>query len=289
MAALRSLSGSLAGVMAMTMTYPLSTLSILQQTGRSDVSEGSGGSWVQQVRELYAEKGVGELYAGLQPALFGIAVSEGVFYLAFSTARSTYKTVAGVDNAGITPPVHLLLSAVAGAINVVATNPIWVLNNRCITDEDGTKAGLWARASALVAEEGMGGLYAGLKPSLLLVVNPIITYTLFESLKPWAGPGNMTRAKRFLLGAFAKTIATIITYPYVMIKSRMQMKKSQGAKKTSAWDILREIYARGGVRALYAGIIVKLVQSVSRNALLFLFEDEVFKTLLLLVKLLKLA
>ena len=98
----------------------------------------------------------------------------------------------------------------------------------------------------------------------------------------------MTRTRRFLIGAIAKTVATVVTYPYVMAKSRMQMRADGTAPPpSSAWAMLAAIYRAGGIRALYAGLVIKLIQSVSRNALLFLFEDEVFKTLLMVVGLLK--
>ena len=192
-------------------------------------------------------------------------------------------------------------------VNVLVTNPIWVVNNRCITDRKAAAdadadadadavadAGLLATLARIVADEGLGALYKGLAPAMVLVVNPIITYTIFESLKPAFAP--LSRLSRFLLGALAKTIATLATYPYVVAKSRMQADKSRrniaagssasaSARPASARAILTDIYATGGLPALYAGIGVKLLQSVSRNALLFLIEDEVFKTLLLVLKL----
>jgi len=69
-------------------------------------------------------------------------------------------------------------------------------------------------------------LWRGLKPSLVLTVNPAITYGMFERLKTVllsegeaVGPG-----KAFVLGAASKTLATVVTYPYIMAKTRLQAK-----------------------------------------------------------------
>lgn len=60
----------------------------------------------------------------------------------------------------------------------------------------------------------MQGLWLGLKPSLVLTVNPAITYGAFERIKstlvrdpsqklsPWAA---------FALGAMSKTLATVVS------------------------------------------------------------------------------
>lgn len=71
-------------------------------------------------------------------------------------------------------------------------------------------------AYKILREEGVQGFYAGIKPALVLVLNPIIQYTVFEQLK-----SRLARTKKlgnldfFLLGAISKLAATSITYPYM--------------------------------------------------------------------------
>lgn len=68
----------------------------------------------------------------------------------------------------------------------------------------------------------------GLKPSLVLCVNPAITYGLFERVKTaliarQAANGGgaegasveLASLSLFYLGLLSKTLATVITYPYV--------------------------------------------------------------------------
>ncbi|KAI8443868.1 hypothetical protein BY996DRAFT_8559505 [Phakopsora pachyrhizi] len=77
-------------------------------------------------------------------------------------------------------------------------------------------------ASEIVKDDGLSGLWRGLKPSLVLTINPAITYGSFERLKVaiLGSDGKMTAGKAFWIGALSKTLATIVTYPYIMAKIR---------------------------------------------------------------------
>jgi hypothetical protein len=78
-----------------------------------------------------------------------------------------------------------------------------------------------AVAREIVREEGIAGLWLGLKPGLVLTVNPAITYGVFERIKGAVlaarervgdtstslGPG-----LSFALGAASKSLATVVRY-----------------------------------------------------------------------------
>jgi len=78
----------------------------------------------------------------------------------------------------------------------------------------------------------------------------------------------------FLLGAICKLIATSSTYPYIVIKSRMQLRQSE---YKSAWYGLQQIIANEGYGGLYKGIVSKLIQSVLTAAFLFMYKEALFK------------
>jgi solute carrier family 25 (peroxisomal adenine nucleotide transporter), member 17 len=65
-------------------------------------------------------------------------------------------------------------------------------------------------------EDGIKAFWQGVIPALILVINPIIQYTIFEQLK-----SRLERMRKlgnldfFLLGAISKIIATGSTYPYM--------------------------------------------------------------------------
>jgi solute carrier family 25 (peroxisomal adenine nucleotide transporter), member 17 len=72
-------------------------------------------------------------------------------------------------------------------------------------------------AREIIREEGVTGLWLGLKPGLVLTVNPAITYGMFERLKNavLAAQGKGSDAKlgpwlAFVVGAMSKTMATVV-------------------------------------------------------------------------------
>ncbi|KAJ1842076.1 hypothetical protein H4S02_003835, partial [Coemansia sp. RSA 2611] len=72
--------------------------------------------------------------------------------------------------------------------------------------------------------------------------------------------------------------ATSITYPYILIKSRMQLKqsKNENERYKSLVDGLRKVVAEEGIAGLYKGIESKLLQSVLTASFLFMSKEALF-------------
>lgn len=132
---------------------------------------------------------------------------------------------------------ELLLGALAGAFAQIFTIPVAVIATRQqMNDSEGGKSpSLLETAREILDEDGVTGLWKGLKPGLVLTVNPAITYGVFERVKGTmlaaqaiAGDdsGRLTPLKSFALGVLSKTLATVATYPYIFAKVRLQARKS---------------------------------------------------------------
>jgi len=119
----------------------------------------------------------------------------------------------------------------AGVITAVATNPIWVVNTRMstikATSPERVKSS-WALAMDIVATEGVAALFKGVGAGLILVINPAIQYMVFERLRAWtelrrgaAGArGKLNEMDFFWLGLVSKFVASTITYPLILVKSK---------------------------------------------------------------------
>ena len=162
----------------------------------------------------------------------------------------------------------MIAGAIAGSATVLLTNPIWVVNTRMTTrkrnketDESllpGSKA---PRAPttvgtllALIREEGPQALFAGVVPALVLVINPILQYTIFEQLKNiLEKKKRITPTVAFMLGALGKLFATSITYPYITVKSRMHVAGRDGGKENMV-HAMRRIFTEEGYVGFYKGM-----------------------------------
>ena len=85
-------------------------------------------------------------------------------------------------------------------------------------------------ARAIISESGILGFWKGLGASLVLCVNPAIQWMVYEQLLKFVLRLRKTKAPSnfeiFILGAIGKIAATLITYPYIIVKSRMQAETS---------------------------------------------------------------
>ncbi|KAL7750428.1 hypothetical protein RI367_004202 [Sorochytrium milnesiophthora] len=290
--------GAAGGVVSTTLTYPLITVSSRMQVQKNDKHDDAYKNFVDGVQKILKKEGPKGLFSGLSSALFGIAVTNGVYYYWYETVKAAF--VKASNKNVMSTGENMLAGAVAGAATVMITNPIWVVNTRMTTkkdslDESGEKGGASSSSHAkkkkagalatflqIVQEDGPGALWQGLIPALILVINPIIQYTVFEQTKARLEriKGQLGSLDFFVLGALSKLAATSITYPYIVVKSRMQLRQSKtddSARYNSVFDGFQKILRKEGVKGLYKGIETKLVQSVLTAALLFTAKEELFQ------------
>ncbi|KAL6073356.1 Peroxisomal nicotinamide adenine dinucleotide carrier [Balamuthia mandrillaris] len=307
------LAGAGGGVISLGLTYPLYTVITKLQVRSSRYT----GAW-HAILCILREQGVRGFYSGVAPALVGNAYAQGVYYYWYSLLRRLVEGPPGRKKRNVGTLVSLLVGALAGAITVVFTNPFWVVTTRMqtrketanddvATTKNGNKNkndGVLQVIREVYDQDGIAGFWSGLVPSLILVSNPSIQYMVFEQLKPVflrilrrrQSPSSSSSiqlgpAHFFLLGAIAKTVATMVTYPYITVKTRLQAASSSGGQSIERYrstiDVLQKIWKEEGVSGFYKGLNSKIVQSVLNAAFLFVAEEQLAKAILRMVLLLR--
>eukprot|EP00759_Apiculatamorpha_spiralis_P036580 PhF_6_TR3674/c0_g1_i2/m.5185/K13354/SLC25A17, PMP34; solute carrier family 25 (peroxisomal adenine nucleotide transporter), member 17 len=286
---LHATAGAVGGVVALAITYPLMTVSMLLQTERkksqmlqdnkySLKDEGtknrsSSGEGEITLRGIIKEYGVSRLYSGIASALYGQLIIQFVYYYAYSFVRRVLGEHKGKQ---LSTAEDILSASVAGVTGATVTNPLWVINARKVVDKHANQDSLTV-AAHILREEGVGAFFNGLLPAYVLVVNPIIAYVTFEALKKIAL--RITKAKAltpgliFLLGSIGKLLATVITYPTILAKTLQQAKATDcvdGSRADSSFvTCLTTIVKTQGFGGLYKGLQSKVYQSVLCTALMF--------------------
>jgi len=91
--------------------------------------------------------------------------------------------------------VELSIGAVAGALAQLFTIPIAVVTTQQQTQLPGEKKDMFDTAMGIVnSDDGWSGLWRGMKASLVLVINPSITYGAYERLKTILYPSKTSLA-----------------------------------------------------------------------------------------------
>lgn len=75
-----------------------------------------------------------------------------------------------------------MATSLAGVLATIATNPLWFINTRVALSKDYNK-GVLKIVYDIYQQEGIGAFFKGVIPNIILVVNPIINFMIYESLK----------------------------------------------------------------------------------------------------------
>ncbi|MCO5577318.1 hypothetical protein L7F22_031146 [Adiantum nelumboides] len=293
-ALINGLAGAGGGIIAQILTYPLQAVNTRQQTERKAKQSIAQASIVEkglpeddrhirkslgtykELCKVLREEGWEGLFRGLTPSLIGTAASQGVYYYFYQLFKDEAEAIAlrqkktGFSDGSTGMFSALIVAALAGCLNVLLTNPIWVLVTRMQTHaqaernagkgkdvtEDLLKAGAGSYLQKsfskdkpygtltaiqdLYNEAGIKGFWKGVFPTLIMVSNPSMQFMLYEGMLKQLrrkreanakGSTGVTALEVFFMGAVAKLGATVATYPLLVVKSRLQAKQEIGGDK----------------------------------------------------------
>ncbi|KAL3650237.1 hypothetical protein CASFOL_006640 [Castilleja foliolosa] len=306
-ALINGLAGAGGGIIAQLITYPLQTVNTRQQTERDPKKEKRKHGTVEQIFQVVKQEGWGRLYCGLAPSIIGTAASQ--MNKAELTAYERKKKGFGDGSVGMLS--SLMVAALSGCVNVLLTNPIWVVVTRMQTHTKKSQPNVTHSPSPeelilaavepppfgtthaiqeVYDEAGFLGFWKGVFPTLIMVSNPSIQFMLYETflkklkkrrVSSSKGASDITALEIFLLGALAKLGATVVTYPVLVVKARLQAKQVTNGDKRHQYkgtlDAILKMIRYEGFYGCYKGMGTKIVQSVLAAAVLFMVKEELVK------------
>jgi len=229
--------------------------------------------------KIVADDGIRGLYAGINGSLIGVASTNFAYFYWYSVVRTLYISSQKSSKSPSTM-AELSLGAVAGAIAQVFTIPVAVVTTRQQTQGKGERKGLVDTGRDVVnSEDGWTGLWRGLKASLVLVVNPAITYGAYQRLKDGIFPNkvNLRPWEAFLLGAMSKSLATLATQPLIVAKVGLQSKpppSREGKPFKSFIEVMKFIVQNEGLLALFKGIAPQITKGLIVQGFLMMTKER---------------
>jgi len=131
----------------------------------------------------------------------------------------------------------------------------------------------------LYRTEGVRGFYRGLLPSLFGVSHGAIQFMAYEQLKnKWAlkrkgGQAGLTNFDFLYLSAASKMFAGSITYPYQVVRARLQLYDARERYK-GAMDVVRQVFQREGVTGFYKGLGPNIIRVLPSTCVTFLVYEN---------------
>ena len=316
-----ALAGALGSVFANAVVYPLDTVKTRLQAGGApekppaDDSEkpkqktprtpaglvrallGKLKRWqmLNMLVRIIRTEGVAGAFKGFSANMINTFSMQFAYFFFHTLLRTAAIKRTG---ASLSTPAELALGAAAGALAQIFTIPVAVIATRQqlwiappgATGKAAREPSLLETAKEIVRDGGLTALWTGLRPGLVLTVNPAITYGVFERGKTLllegegrAG-GKLGVGEAFWLGVFSKTLATIVTYPYIFAKVRLQAKDDStsyadaanpGKKRPKgAIALLRQVYNEQGISGWYQGLGAQIVKAVLCQGILFVSKEK---------------
>ncbi|KAI8136529.1 mitochondrial carrier domain-containing protein [Fennellomyces sp. T-0311] len=185
---------------------------------------------------------------------------------------------------------HLIASAEGGALTAIMTNPVWVVKTRMCTTTRYTPdayTGLLNGLSRLAREEGIRGLYRGMVPALFGVSHGAIQFMAYEEMKKWRNDvrksmgespaeeqnAKLTNTEYLSMAASSKVLATVVTYPYQVLRSRLQDRQTRDTYK-GVIDCIRKIHAAEGYMGFYKGLAPNVIRVLPGTCITFLVYEN---------------
>ncbi|KAJ6989927.1 hypothetical protein NC653_018434 [Populus alba x Populus x berolinensis] len=225
---------------------------------------------------------------------------EGVFSLSICSYSRAKQRYSKNRDEKLSPGLHLASAAEAGALVCFCTNPIWLVKTRLQLQnplhQTRRYSGLYDALKTIMREEGWRALYKGIVPSLFLVSHGAVQFTAYEELRKVVVDYKAKQRKEdcksadtdllnsvdyAVLGGSSKIAAIILTYPFQVIRSRLQQRPTMEGipRYMDSWHVMKATARFEGFRGFYKGITPNLLKNVPASSITFIVYENVLKLL----------
>ncbi|KAG0245245.1 hypothetical protein BGW41_002714 [Actinomortierella wolfii] len=308
----QALAGFTGGAVSTILLHPLDLIKTRFQVNASHSSPKLGGTFRSFV-QIYRDEGFRHgLYRGLTPNFAGATVSWGLYFYLYAGIKG--RMTVDPETGRLGPTQHMTASMLGGALTAMVTNPFWVIKTRMCTTKrsaPGAYQSFLGGLSTLVRTEGLQGLYRGMVPALIGTSHGAVQFVAYEQLKYWRQSVKRRRWERSLpadmglknesmikassmvekkpdfetlstveylcMAASSKVAATVATYPYQVLRSRLQMMRQPGveAAYTGVMDCIRKIKNTEGFLGFYKGVAPNVIRVLPGTCITFLVYETV--------------
>ncbi|CAA7406084.1 unnamed protein product [Spirodela intermedia] len=285
-------AGAAAGVIAATFVCPLDVIKTrFQVHGLPTLSPGNvrGSLIIGSLEQIFLKEGLHGMYRGLSPTVLALLPTWAVYFTAYEQLKSLLSTNDGSHQLSL--GANMAAASAAGATTTVLTNPLWVVKTRFQTQ--GMRPGVVPYTGTLAAlrritrEEGVRGLYSGLLPALAGISHVAIQFPTYEKIKVYLAErdnttvDSLTAGNVALASSVSKIIASTLTYPHEVVRSRLQEQGFHSPKRyEGAVDCIKKVFRGEGVLGFYRGYATNLLRTTPTAVITFTSFEMIHRSLI---------
>ncbi|KAH6920148.1 hypothetical protein HPB50_028863 [Hyalomma asiaticum] len=242
--------------------------------------------FLNAVATIFRQEGIVGFYRGVTPNCIGAGASWGFYFLFYNAIKSQLSLSTRTEH--LRPGQHMQAAAEAGILTLLMTNPIWVVKTRMclqystsqLPEELRYKSTLDALRKIYVCD-GIAGLYRGFIPGVFGVSHGALQFMAYEEMKKfyqnYYGAGNqLGTLEYFAFAALSKLFATTSTYPYQVVRARLQ---DQHKKYSSVADCVSRTWRFEGCKGFYKGLVPNILRVTPATAITFVVYENIAKWL----------
>lgn len=259
-------TGGIGGLVGRSVAFPFDTLKVKRATN-------SEGTLAALVRTILSEEGIPGFYRGLPWSALEALYQKSLYVLLYAALKMRYQRLFG-------RPPAVLGSLACGYFSDLVCVPFSMPLEAMVVQLQSAPADV-SRADivrkALFTKQGILTSLKSGRAYFVLSVKPGIEFAIFDRVKRGLlkrlalGPAaDLASGTAFLLGAFARAVATCVVYPYARGKAL-----SQAQLAPTALEALREVLRREGPGGLYRGLFMELSRGVTQAAVMFMVMERV--------------
>ena len=288
-------------------------------------SEGEYKGVLDAFEQIYNnEGGIAAFYSGVLQDTGKSILDSFLFFLFYNYLRTNRLQKHGAKATTLPVLDELAVGALAGACSKLFTTPISNIVTRKQTasmvaarsNGPSSEPSVSDIAASIRKEKGLQGFWSGYSASLILTLNPSLTFFLHESFKrsflPRSQRDDPGARVTFLMAAMSKAIASTITYPFSLAKARAQISSAPPvdpvsaekvkdeaeqvkdrraaqkvsrdakniAKRSTVFNTILNIYRTEGVSALYEGVWGEILKGFFSHGITMLVKDAIHKLII---------
>ena len=283
------LKGCASGMLSTAFLQPFDLLkSRLQYQYVKESGNAATTSIVTLGRNIIKAEGISSLWNGLGPSLVRVCAGAGIYFTSIEVMTSRAKSYVEHSNSGanqsrcsmdaIGSKLNFVIGASSRSLGAIVTLPITVVKTRIEATKHHGYTGTVDALSSIWRNETWGGLYRGLAPTLIRDV-PFsgIYLVLYKEMKNYAldyflykqasDDVSLSPHISFSIGFLAGAVATAITHPFDVIKTRMQVSKTKNTK--GLVNHIRDVYRHQGTVGLNRGLFLRIAKRPLSTAIVW--------------------
>ncbi|PVV01027.1 hypothetical protein BB560_004571 [Smittium megazygosporum] len=209
---------------------------------------------IATLQRIYREESIPGLYRGLKPMLLGYLPTWAMYFTMYEYTKSLFSNSQTLSSFSYLSQV---CSSMIAGITTTTQNQY----------TDYKYNSILGALKTIIKEEGIKGFYKGMGISLT------------KTNSDHSDPKDHKPINILLASALSKMIASTVTYPHEVIRTRLQNQVKPPFEYKGIVDAFFKIAKQEGLVGFYQGLSVNLIRAVP-NAMITLFSFEIVLKLL---------